>query len=108
MTDEAPPPKGRIWLRRLLKFVGLLGLVTLLTIFVWLSGALYHRFIRFPREESAWQNLRAQRQPVTERTSWIEYRGILHTHSRYSHDSAMPTEEILQVLQQTGIDFICL
>jgi hypothetical protein len=108
MTDEIPPPKQRIWLRRLFKLAGFLILAMLLAILVWLSGALYHRFIRFPREERAWQTVRAQRQPVTERTGWNEYRGILHSHSRYSHDSTMPTEAILGVLQQTGIDFICL
>jgi len=49
-----------------------------------------------------------QRQPVTNSTGWIEFRGILHSHSHLSHDSEVPFEEILRVLKTTGIDFICL
>ena len=97
-----------MWLRRLLWLAGagviLLGIVLLF----WLRGALYNRYVRFPHEEAAWQALRAQRQPVTNSTGWIEYRGILHSHSHLSHDSEVPFEEILRVLKTTGIDFICL
>ena len=81
-----------------------LGLATL----VWLRGALYHRFVRFPREEAAWAALRGQHQPVAENVGWAEYRGILHSHSRLSHDCEVPFEEILGVLKTTGLDFICL
>jgi hypothetical protein len=73
-----------------------------------LRGALYDRFVRFPREEAAWQTIRAARQPVADKAGWPEYRGILHSHSRLSHDSEVPFEHILEVLKSTGIDFICL
>jgi hypothetical protein len=77
-------------------------------ILYWLRGGLYHRFLRFPREEAAWQDLRAQRQPVNNPEGWREYRGILHSHSKLSHDCQVPFEEILRVLKATGLDFICL
>jgi hypothetical protein len=87
----------------------LVGLVLLLAILLlWLRGALYNRFVRFPRQAAAWQALRRQRAPVTNATGWNEYRGILHSHSKLSHDCEVPFEEILAALKADGLDFICL
>src|ERR1035438_7090001 len=73
MQDDESRGRKRQWLRRALRFVGaaliLLGLILLF----WLRGALYNRFIRFPREEAAWQTLRAQRRPVLDDAGWTEY-----------------------------------
>jgi hypothetical protein len=91
-----------------LRIVGVIVLLLVLAFLVWFRGALYNRYVRFPREEAAWQEIRAQRQPVTNRLGWTEYRGILHAHSKYSHDSEVPLEEILRVLKATHIDFVCL
>lgn len=102
-------PGGKLgWLRRLLLCAGLAAVFVGVVLVFWLRGALYHRFVRFPREEAAWQTLRAQRLAVTNSIGWTEYRGILHNHSHLSHDSEVPFEEILRVLKVTGIDFICL
>ena len=106
--EEPAPPKRRHWLRWVAKIIGWSLLLFCLAVLFWLRGALYHRFVSFPKEEKAWQEIRAQRQPVTNHTEWTEYRGILHTHSKYSHDSEVPLEEILRVLKATRIDFICL
>src|SRR5208283_2577408 len=100
--------KRRTWLRRTLRILGAVCLVLGLILVFWLRGGLYNRWVRYPREEVAWQALRAQRQPVRDNAGWTEYRGILHSHSKYSHDSEVPFEEILRVLKTTGIDFICL
>jgi hypothetical protein len=82
--------------------------VVVLVVAFWMRRALYDRWVHFPREESAWKALRAQREPVPPMGTWQEYRGILHSHSKYSHDCEVSFEEILQVLKQTRIDFICL
>jgi hypothetical protein len=107
---ESPPRPGKrlVWLRRLLRFTALVLILLGAVLLFWLRGALYHRFVGFPREEAAWQALRAQRQPVTNDTGWTEYRGILHSHSHLSHDSEVPFEEILRALKTAGLDFICL
>src|ERR1017187_5212304 len=108
MQDDSSLSKKRPWLRRILRFAGaalfLLGLVLL----VGLRAPLGLRCVRSPREEAAWQTLRAQRQPVADNAGWNEYRGILHSHSKYSHDSEVPFEEILRALQSARLDFICL
>ena len=108
MEDGRSHGKKRLWLRRALLFAGAALILLVLALLFWLRGALYNRFIRFPREEAAWQTLRAQRQPVADNAGWNEYRGILHSHSKYSHDSEVPFEEILRALQGARLDFICL
>jgi hypothetical protein len=86
---------------------GWVVLVVVVCLF-WLRGALYHRFVRFPREEAAWQTIRAERQPVADKAGWTEYRGILHSHSHFSHDCEVPFEDILKALNAAKLDFICL
>jgi hypothetical protein len=108
MQEQAQPKRKRLWLRRLLKVAGVLVVVLAAVLLLWLRGALYNRLVRFPREQAAWQALRAQRQGVTNALGWTEYRGILHSHSHLSHDSEVPFEDILRVLKTTGLDFICM
>jgi hypothetical protein len=108
MPDDRSHSKRRIWLRRAFRFAGVALILLGLVLLFWLRGALYNRFVRFPREEAAWQTLRALRQPVADNAGWNEYRGILHSHSKYSHDSEVPFEEILRALKGAGLDFICL
>lgn len=100
--------KRRRWLRRTLKLAGVLILLLVLLVLFWLRGALYNRLVRYPREEAAWQAIRAGRQPVTDNAGWKEYRGILHSHSHFSHDSEVPFEKIWEALKVAKLDFICL
>ena len=90
----------RIWLRRVIWVAGAVIILLGVILLFWLRGALYNRFVSFPREEAAWRAIRAQRQPVADNAGWTEYRGILHTHSHLSHDSEVPFEEILRVLKR--------
>ena len=108
MTDHNSPGPPRRWLRRLVRLTGWALVLFVVLVMFWLRGALYHRFVSFPREAAAWQALRAQRQPVAYTAGWNEYRGILHSHSHLSHDSEVPIEEILRALNGAHLDFICL
>jgi hypothetical protein len=103
-----PATPARRWLRRFVRLAAVAALLLVAALLVWFRGALYHRFVRFPREEAAWQALRTQRQPVTEDAGWTEFRGILHSHSAISHDCEVPFEEILAALKTARLDFICL
>jgi len=107
-TEESSQKKQRGWLRWVWRILGAVLLLLALVLVLWSRIAIYNRFVRFPREEAAWQAIRAQRQPVKSYTGWSEYRGILHAHSKYSHDSTVPIEEILRVLKASRIDFVCL
>ena len=105
---ENPPAKKWIALRRVARFAGLSILVVAVVLLFWLRGALYNHFVRFPREEAAWQAIRGQRQSVSKDAAWTEYRGILHSHSHLSHDSEVPFEDILKAMEIAKLDFICL
>ncbi len=98
----------RTWLRRLIRLTVWALVLILVSVVFWLRDALYHRFVSFPHEEAAWQAIRAQRQSVTNNAGWNEYRGILHSHSHFSHDSEVPFEDILKALNVAKLDFICL
>jgi hypothetical protein len=100
--------KRRHWLWRVLEIVGGLILLLALIVLFWLRGALYDHFVRFPKEEAAWQAIRAERQPVTDTAGWNEYRGILHSHSHFSHDSEVSFPQILAALKVAKLDFICM
>jgi hypothetical protein len=100
--------KRRMILRRTWQTAGIVLLVSVAATLLWLRGALYNHLVRFPRETTALTAIRADRQPVATAMEWQEYRGVLHSHSKLSHDCEVPFEEILRVLKTTGRDFICL
>jgi hypothetical protein len=100
--------RTRTVLRWVGRIAGTLLLLVVLAALIGLRGALYNHYVRFPREGAARAALRADRQPVTERTQWQEFRGVLHSHSKLSHDCEVPFPEILRALQVTDRDFICL
>jgi hypothetical protein len=110
MSDKQKPRVGRFrkMLRWMLVFL-VLGTFAggALTVF-WLRGAIYNRYVRFPREAAAWVAIRADRKPVLETAGWNEYAGAIHSHSEFSHDSEVPFPEILRVLKETGREFIAM
>ena len=108
MPNIDDPGKLRLWLGRLLRLTGWMVILFVVVVLFWLRGALYHWFVSFPREVAAWSTLRAQRQRVAYTAGWNEYRGILHSHSHFSHDSEVSFEEILRALDVARLDFICL
>jgi len=108
MMAKTQSGKLRILFRRLLRFAFWVAILVVVLVVFWLRGALYNRFVRFPKDEAAWQAVRAERQSVTNTAGWNEYRGILHAHSEHSHDSEVPFEEILRAITVARLDFICM
>ena len=94
--------------RRLARWAAYVLVVVALGILFWLRHALYDHWSRFPRQAKALAALRAQRHSVASLPGWHEYRGILHAHSKLSHDCQVSFEDLQEVLKKTGIDFICL
>lgn len=97
-------------LRRVLKGLGyaLLCVILLLAgMLGWLfRGAIYNRYFVFPKQEVAFEALRASRTPVTLDDGWNEYRGVCHSHSYLSHDSEVPYETILAAAKTADIQFL--
>lgn len=100
--------------RRVLRWtaciLGVLLLLLLITFLVVFRGAIYKRFVAFPREASAWNDVRNSLSKVVlpYHVPWKEYRGTIHNHSELSHDSEVRFEDILQTLKDVNCDFIAM
>lgn len=94
---------GLVWGARIVVVILLLAVVVFAIVF---RGPLYNRFYVFPQQQKAWEAVRANRAVPSLVYDWTEYRGIMHNHTELSHDSAIPPEEILQVLKDCELDFI--
>ena len=95
------------WSFRLFVLLLLIAVIALLVVF---RGALYNRFVLFPKQEAAWLEIRSERSAKTLPYSitWNRYKGTAHNHSEFSHDSEVPFERILEVLEEAGHDFIAM
>ena len=100
--------KSGRWLLWLLRAAALILILLTAVVLFWMRSALYHRFVRFPRQAAAWEALRAQRQTVADNAGWPEFRGVCHSHSELSHDCEVPFGDILRAMKAAGVDFICL
>lgn len=103
---------SRGWLRTGLKWAGI-GVAVLLVVLavvlaVLLRDGLYNRFVAFPKQAAAIASLRADRSQPAFDDGWNEYRGVLHSHTELSHDSAATKEEIIAALKTADVDFICM
>ena len=111
-VQSSRPQKKRGCLRTLFKWtfvsVAVLLLFGLCLFGYVFRGALYNRFIAFPRETAAWEAIRADRTEPTLDDGWTEFRGVCHSHSELSHDSEVPFPEILQACKTAEIRFIAM
>lgn len=96
---------GFKWTARILIVILILAAAVLGFVF---RTALYDRFYLFPQQAEAWDQLQAARVAPTLDDGWNEYRGVLHSHSELSHDSAIPFPDIAKALHTADVDFICM
>ena len=102
------PHRRRRWLRALGLILAVTAGLVLVALLVWSAPAIHRRLWVFPREETAWAELRAQRQPVSDDAGWREFRGVMHSHSELSHDCEVPFPDILRAMEAAHLDFIVL
>jgi hypothetical protein len=84
----------------------LLLLITTLVFCVLFRHPLYNRFSVYPEQEAQWQDLRSRVKPPKTDDGWNDYRGVLHSHSHFSHDSEIPFEEVLAAAKKARLDFL--
>lgn len=94
---------------RILKYLFLfLGFSVLVLLIILFTPPLFRRFAKYPGFEirvNEFQKLR--KDPVTQ-TSLNLYRGVLHVHSYWSHDSEGTLDDIIPAAKINDIDFIFL
>lgn len=70
--------------------------------------ALWRHWITYPRLETERKRLAGQRRMPPELRSLHDFRGVLHAHSEFSHDSRGTLPQILAAARQADLDFIFL
>jgi hypothetical protein len=88
-------------------FVAASGLVILLFL-VLFTPALWRHWVTYPeleKEVAEFSKLRKETIPVTKLNT---YRGVLHVHSYWSHDSEGTLNDLVSAAKYSGIDFIFL
>ncbi|RMG27029.1 MAG: hypothetical protein D6730_08010 [Bacteroidetes bacterium] len=96
----------KIFLFKSLKILlALLALLTLLGMLL-MAPACYKRWVRYPKLEKArstlWQSYRQPPQKI----ELTDYKGVLHSHSYWSHDSRGTLDEILPAAKEAGLQYI--
>ena len=88
-------------------FIFIFGFI-IITLLVALTPSLWRHWVTYPKlgkEVTEFQKLR--KEPVT-LTKLHTYRGVIHVHSYWSHDSEGTLYDIIPAAKNAGIDFIFL
>lgn len=107
--DRSKAKKGGVF-RLILKiavWVVALVVVVLTAAFLYVfRGALYNRYVEFPKQAAAWEAIRADFKPVPLYEDYQEFRAVLHSHSELSHDCMVTFPEIVQALKKADVNVI--
>jgi len=95
--------------KRILKYLLLFGAVLILLLLVILfAPGVWHRLITYPiLEKSSVEFQKLHRTPDSF-TNLNTYRGVLHAHSYWSHDSEGTLSDIIPAAKNAGLEFIFL
>ncbi|MCA9730882.1 MAG: hypothetical protein H6696_10060 [Deferribacteres bacterium] len=94
-------------MKKFLKFVILLLFVLLVGVFFYFfSPGLWNHFIVYPKLEKEIAALQAKRVTPARLTQLTPFRGLMHSHCYWSHDSRGTLQEILSAAKKADIDFI--
>jgi hypothetical protein len=85
----------------------LLGLVLLL-LMVFFAKPLWHRFFTYPRNQEQLEAFQLKKKDCTPVTDQKIFRGVLHLHSYWSHDSKGTIHELVSAAKKRNIDFVFL
>lgn len=95
--------------KKILKyFFGAVFALLLILLLYLFSPGLWHRWVTYPKFDKAVKAFQARRQEPELLTSLITYRGALHSHSYWSHDSKGTISDIIPAAKKVGLDFIFL
>lgn len=96
-------------IKKILKyFFGAVFALWLILFLYLFSPGLWHRWVTYPKFDRAVKAFQARRQEPELLTSLNTYRGALHSHSYWSHDSEGTISDIIPAAKKVGLDFIFL
>jgi hypothetical protein len=85
-----------------------LALVFIIIMAVLFTLPLYRRFVTYPASELEIKNFRNLKKVPPSHTSLNLYRGVMHVHSFWSHDSEGTLTDLIPAAEINNIDFIFL
>ncbi len=88
-------------------FLFILGII-LVTLLVVFTPAVWRHWVTYPRLEKQVNELQKLRKEPLPLTKLHSYRGIIHAHSYWSHDSEGTLYDIIPAAKKNGINFIFL
>ena len=82
--------------------------IFLIALFGLFTPAVWHHCVKYPQLEKQVNEFQKLRQEPVSTTKLNTYRGVLHVHSYWSHDSEGTLYDIIPAAKNAGIDFIFL
>ena len=96
-------------IRRILKISLIVVLALLLMVFLFLfSPGLWNRWVTYPKFQEQVKAFQQRRKEPEVLTGLHTFRGALHAHSFWSHDSEGTLSDIVPAAKKVGLDFIFL
>lgn len=93
-------------MRIFLKIISGLLLILLIVFLIFTGSSLKRRWITYPKLEKQRTNLWKEYKKPDAIIDLKEYKGILHAHTYWSHDSRGTIEEILPAAKRAKLDFL--
>ena len=96
-------------IKKILKyfFIAVFGILFILFLYLFSPG-LWNRWVTYPRFDKEVKAFQERRKEPESLTALHTYRGALHSHSFWSHDSEGTLSDIVPAAKTVGLDFIFL
>ena len=93
--------------RKTIKYILLIFIsVLLILILIFIGPSLWRRWVTYPGMEKEKAALSEKRRTPKRYIPQRSYKGVMHAHNYWSHDSGGTLEEILDAAKKAGLDFI--
>ncbi|KAA3612565.1 MAG: hypothetical protein DWQ05_18095 [Calditrichaeota bacterium] len=88
------------------RFIQFILTVLLITVLYFFIPGVWNYFVTYPKLDGQIEQIREKRKHPAKKSNLNEYRGLIHTHSYWSHDSRGTLGEIIPAAKKANIDFI--
>ena len=98
----------RKWLRKLFQLIGIILVILIVVVFIYSAPSLWKKVYTYPKLDKAKSELLTKYKKPNQYIRQTDYKGVLHSHTYWSHDSRGILEEIVPAAKKAELDFIFL
>jgi len=98
----------RKWLLKLFQLIGIILVILLVGVFIFSVPSLWKKIYTYPKLDKARSEILNKYKKPNQFIRQTDYKGVLHSHSYWSHDSRGILEEIVPAAKKAELDFIFL